>query len=139
MTLDLAPSFELASPATVSRGTVTAIGRTITWSMASFDASAATLSLRVRASGGASADGLFESISYVSSFESAPTLVQSPITSHPACEMADVTDAAGHYQRRCKTGHALSAEPADGAGRDRRRGDGQRICAGVCDYWCDQQ
>ena len=94
MTLDLAPSFELASPATVSRGTVTAIGRTITWSMASFDASTATLSLRVRASGGASADGLFESISYVSSFESAPTLVQSPITSHPACEMADVTPPA---------------------------------------------
>lgn len=90
MTLAVSPMFELAS-VTADLGTVTAIGRSITWSVASLDAGTATLSVRLRASGDAGEFALFDAISYVSSFDAAPSSVGSPVTVHGACVTPDVT------------------------------------------------
>jgi alpha-tubulin suppressor-like RCC1 family protein len=91
MTLHLAPTFEVAVPVTADVGTVSTVGRVITWSVASLDASRATLSLRLLASGSAGEYALFDSVSYVSSFDSTPAEVRSPMTSHGACAMPDLT------------------------------------------------
>jgi hypothetical protein len=91
MTLNVAPSFELAAPATTDLGTVTTTGRSITWSIPSIDASTATLHVSLRATGAAGEFALFDAIAYTSSFEAAPTQVQGPVTSHAACTTPDLT------------------------------------------------
>lgn len=91
MTFNVAPTFEIAAPVTADRGTVTTAGRTITWTIESFDAGGASVRISLRAGGAAGDFPLFSSISYRSSFDAAPTEVRSPVASHPACVVPDTT------------------------------------------------